>query len=139
MIREIRINDLSEVNALLESFNYKITKERLQNPFFRCLVYDENKIKGVLVYSEIYDRIEIEYIRVSEKYLNKRIGSKLMEYVIAYSKKNNILNITLEVNVNNKIAKILYKKFEFKEISRRTNYYGKDDAIVMIRKFDNDE
>lgn len=139
MIHEIKINDVTKVNNLLKHFNYKITDEVFKQPFFNGVVYDEDEIKGVLIYSEIYDRIEIEYIIVKEEFLNKKIASKLMEWLIFYSKNNNILNITLEVNVNNKRAINLYKKFQFKEILRRKNYYGNDDAIVMIRKFDKNE
>lgn len=139
MIRKISVNDITEVNDLLKYFNYRVTEGNIKQPFFKGVVYYEEDIKGVLIYSEIYDRVEIEYIIVKEKYLNKQIGSKLMEWLISYSKNNNILNITLEVNVSNKRAINLYKKFQFKEISIRQNYYGNDDAIVMIRKFDNNE
>lgn len=139
MIREIKFREICEVNNLLAYFNHGITVDNLKQPFFKCLVYDLDGIKGVLVYCEIYDRIEIEYIIVDENYLNKNIGSMLMEYLINYSNKNNISNITLEVNTNNKKAINLYKKFQFEEVVRRKNYYGSDDAIMMIRKFDKDE
>lgn len=139
MIREVKTNEVAEVNLLLREFGYNINEKTLQQPFFRCLVYIMNGIKGVLLFSEIYDRVEIEYIIVLQKYFNKHIGSNLMQYLINYSIKNNIKNITLEVNVNNNRAINLYRKFDFEEISRRKNYYGEEDAIVMIRKFDNNE
>lgn len=139
MIREIKINEIEEVNLLLGNFNYKIDEKMLDEPFFRCIGYFINGIKGVLLFSKIYDRIEIEYVIVSQEYFNKHIGSNLMQYLINYSIKHNMKNITLEVNVNNNRAINLYRKFDFEEISRRKNYYGEEDAIVMIRKFDNNE
>ena len=58
MIRELTKNDLEEVNILLSSFNYSITEETFNSVFFKSLVYVDDKIKGVIVYSLIYDRIE---------------------------------------------------------------------------------
>lgn len=139
MVREIKINEIEEVNVLLEEFDYMINEKTLLHPFFRCLIYVINGVKGVLLFSEIYDRIEIEYIIVLKKYFNKHIGSALMQHLIDYSIKRDIKNITLEVNINNKRAISLYQKFKFEEISKRKNYYGEEDAIVMIRKFDNNE
>lgn len=139
MIRKIEFKDIDKVNSLLKHFNYTLNRDVLKKPFFKGIVYDENEIKAVLIYSEIYDRIEVEYIIVLEKYLNSHIGSMLMEYLIDYSIKSKISNITLEVNICNKRAINLYKKFKFEEIAIRKNYYGENDAIVMIRKFDSNE
>ena len=43
-------------------------------------------------------------------------------------------DITLEVNHTNLIAINLYKKYGFKPVSVRKNYYGSSDAILMVRK-----
>ena len=45
------------------------------------------------------------------------------------------INITLEVNCNNKNAIKLYKKFNFKEVAIRKCYYNnKEDGILMELK-----
>ena len=123
MIKE-RINEEINLN------DYKIT----ENPFSKCLIYLENdNIIGFLDYSIIYEKIEINYIFVKEEFRNKKIAAKLMKNLI----ENNLDkdNITLEVNVNNVSAIKLYKKFNFKEVAKRHNYYGSLDGILMEMKF----
>ncbi len=110
--------------------DYKLTN----NPFSKCLIYLENNtIIAFIDYSIIYEKIEINYIFVKEEYRRKNIASKLLSYLI----KNNLdkENITLEVNINNIKAINLYKKFNFKEVAIRKNYYGNSDGILMERKF----
>ena len=45
----------------VDNFIYKLSKQEFStDPFLRLLVFeDDNTIKGFLLYSEIYDRIEI--------------------------------------------------------------------------------
>ncbi len=137
MIRFYKDSDYDSINSLLFSFDSNIDLN--SNPFYKCLVYEKGGILGVLVFEEIYDRIEIDYIIVNVDYRRCGIASKLMDFLIEYSKSNNILNITLEVNENNLSAINLYKKYKFEVTSRREKYYKDNDAILMIRKFDNNE
>lgn len=130
MIREFEDKDLKEVNNLLGNFNYKLDNIYI-NEFLKCLVYIENKIKGVLVYELIYDRIEIDYIIIDEKYRKQCIGSKLLEYLI---KNNDVKNITLEVNENNIAAINLYSKYGFEVVAIRKNYYKSENALLMMKK-----
>ena len=95
------------------------------------ITYKDSIIKGVLVYSLIYDRVEIDYIIVDEKYRNHGIATKLLNYVI---ENNNISNITLEVRESNVIAINFYEKNGFKKAAIRKNYYKNEDAILMIKK-----
>ncbi len=137
MIRLYKDSDYESVNGLLSSFDSNIDLN--SNPFYKCLVYEENGALGVIVFEEIYGRIELDYIIVDDNYRRLGIASKLMEYLIIYAKNNNISNITLEVNESNTSALNLYKKYKFEMVSRRENYYKDNDAILMIRKFDNNE
>ena len=113
-----------------------IEKEVLNiNPFSKKIEYIENNISiGYLEYSLIYDRIEIDNILVKEEFRNKGIGTKLLEYLIEYSKENKIENITLEVRISNTIARNLYKKMGFNEVATRKYYYGDEDAILMEKQ-----
>ena len=101
------------------------------NPFLKNFVYllDNNPI-GLISYSLIYDRIELEYIWVSIYYRKKGIASKMMEKMF----QEDVNNITLEVRTSNEGAINLYKKNSFKIVSIRKNYYGNDDAYLMIRE-----
>lgn len=134
MIREININDIEEVNKLLKSFNYELTNISLKDEFLRVIIYQEETIKGVLVYDLIYDRIEIEYIIVDDKCRRLGIATKLLNYLENNNK--NIDNITLEVRESNNNAIELYKKNGFKAVTKRKNYYGEENGILMIKKKD---
>lgn len=56
-----------------------------------------------------------------------------MSYIIEFCKNNNISKINLEVNSNNTIAINLYKKYEFKEVGCRKNYYKNGDGVLFTR------
>lgn len=130
MIRDLKIEEIEEVNLLLSYFNYKITLESFNNPFFKCFVYFDEIIKGVLVYDFLYDRVEIEYIYVLNEYKKMGIGTKLLNKLEEF----NIKNITLEVRESNTIAIKFYKKNGFKIISKRQKYYEKEDGYLMIKE-----
>ena len=102
------------------------------NPFSRRVEYIiDNKTIGYLEYSLIYDRIEIDNIKVEEEYRNQGIGTKLMAYLVGMAIDLRVINITLEVRVSNEIARNLYKKFGFREVALRKYYYGDEDGILM--------
>lgn len=137
MVREYKDGDFKQVNNLLSFFNKNINLEN--NPFYKCLVYEEDNILGVIVFEEIYERVELDYIIVDKNYRKCGIAGKLIEYLINYAKRKHILNITLEVNENNIAAINLYNKYGFEIVSKRDKYYKESDAILMIRKFDDYE
>ena len=115
MIREVKKDDLS--------------------PFARLIEYiEEEAVLGFLKYSLIYDRIEIDNIFVEEEHRNKKIGTKMMSYLISVAIEKNVENITLEVRVSNDIAIKLYKKMGFHEVVLRKFYYGDEDAILMEKE-----
>ena len=103
----------------------------IQNPFniySKVVVYKENNmIQGILVYDEIYDRIEIDYILVLEDVRRNGIGTKLLNYF------DDQQQISLEVRENNVSAIEFYKKNGFNVVARRKNYYNSEDALLMCR------
>ena len=127
MIREITDKDLFEVNQLLQIFNVEYSS---LNDFTKIVVYEKNnKIVGALVYSLIYDRIEIEYIVVSDEYKRFGIGTKLLKYI----EKKGITNITLEVRESNTVAINFYKKNGYEVAAIRKNYYKNENGYLMIK------
>ena len=119
------INKLNRISGFKISFGV----------YDKIYIYKFNKeIIGFINFSIIYDRSELSYIFVLEKYRKKGYAKKMMDFFIDYIKNNNCLNITLEVRKSNISAINLYKKFNFKVIADRKNYYGKEDAIMMLRE-----
>ena len=103
------------------------------NPFSRRIEYfiDEDNSVGYLEYSLIYDRMEIDNIKVLDEHRGQGIGTKLMAHLISLAIEYRVDNITLEVRVSNEIARNLYKKFGFHEVAIRKYYYGDEDGILM--------
>ena len=117
----------------VDNFNYKLTeKEFSTNPYLKIITYvEKDKIIGFLLYSLIYDRIEIEQFEVITKERGRGIGDKLLNYLIEKYKDSDIKNITLEVKEDNIIAINLYKKYGFKKVSTREKYYDGINGLLM--------
>ena len=134
MIRKIIDADREYIYSIIKNeFGIIYNKD---NVYTNWYVYEvDNNIIGFINYDIIYDKSEIEYIYVDEKYRNSNIATKLLEEMIKSIKINNVDSITLEVKSNNKIAINFYKKNGFKEIAIRKNYYGDIDAILMMKSW----
>jgi len=128
-------SNLEQINYFLSLFNQPMLVDLNSNPFTKYILYLEgNNYIGFIQYSIIYDRAELDYIYVDDKFRSSGIGSKLMNYMIEDVKNNNCLNISLEVENSNINAINLYKKYNFKEVAVRKNYYQGKDGILMIRE-----
>ncbi|MEG2564043.1 MAG: GNAT family N-acetyltransferase [Bacilli bacterium] len=140
MISELKITDINSQKIIENLFpdNFIITSIKTDlenNPFTKYLIYsDYGKILAYLNYNLIYDRIEIVNINVMLEYRNKKIASKLLEFLILVSSEKQMKNITLEVDKTNYIAIGLYKKCGFKEIAVRKGYYQGIDGILMEKE-----
>ena len=122
----------------VDNFTYKLTeKEFSTNPYLKIITYvEKDKIIGFLLYSLIYDRIEIEQFEVITKERGKGIGDKLLKYLIEKYKDSDIKNITLEVKEDNIIAINLYEKYGFKKIATREKYYDGINGLLMEKTCD---
>lgn len=128
------LNELkkTEVQTFLNNFfpQYKISED----PFERYLGYFDRELVGIVAYSIIYERAEINYICVKQEYQGKHIGSLLLDKTVENIKTHNCLSISLEVRKDNIKAINLYKKYDFKQVSVRKKYYNGVDALLMVRK-----
>jgi ribosomal-protein-alanine N-acetyltransferase len=113
---------------------FQILRE-FKNDFSKILVFKEKEeIIGYLIFREIEPEIEILKIGVRKEYQRKGVGTKLMQKLIEIAKEKNISKIFLEVKASNLSAYNFYKKLGFKEMYRRKNYYGNEEAIVMVKE-----
>lgn len=133
MIREFNLKDKEAVNSLLINLDYKIDLDVFNNDFLRAIVFEENKIIGVLVYQDLIDNLTIDYLIVDESFRNKGIASRMLKYI--EDKHKNIINITLEVRESNNTAINFYKKNGFKSAAIRKNYYKNENGILMIKEY----
>lgn len=131
MIRKAEIKDLEQIQTFLNHFSTSVS----HTDYIFYMVYEFNdKIVGVLEYSILYERSEINYIYVDDNMRRKNIATQLIEAMISDCHEKNVENITLEVNEQNTKAIGLYQKMEFQEVACRKHYYGDKDAILMERR-----
>lgn len=139
MIKKIEINNtyIEQIENNFPNF-FKmgsIEKSITENPFTKFYVYIENdQVLAFINYDIIYDRAELLYIGVVESYQKNGIATKLLNYMIEDCEKSDVKNITLEVHINNNKAINLYKKFGFKQVALRKNYYQGEDGILMEKE-----
>lgn len=140
MIIDLAKNNLNQILELEEKFPNVFLKSDIindfqNNPYTKYMVYlIDKKIVGFINYHDIYDRVEIINFNVLEFFQNRHIGSSLLLNLITISKEKLKKNITLEVRKDNEKAIYLYKKFGFREISIRKNYYNDVDGILMEKE-----
>ena len=91
----------------------------------------DNKVVGFIIFDIIYDRCEIIDIYTNKEYRRNNIAFLLINEI---EKDYDIINITLEVNINNISAISLYEKSGFKVASIRKCYYNGEDAYLMIKE-----
>jgi len=136
MIRKALNQDINRINEIglqiKEDFEkvYNI-KEELTKDYVKIYVFEENNnILGFLHTEYHYEITDIVNIAVDINNHNKGIGKELIDYIINNTKSEKLM---LEVRESNSSAISLYNKCGFKEIHRRKNYYGNEDAIIMER------
>lgn len=140
-IREAKREDIpSIVKIASESFTSPWSEESIVREFdntvsiFQVAEID-NEVVGFLILRVIQEEAEILSLAVKPDFRQKGIATELIRSAISRLK-NSVKQCFLEVRVSNRAAIELYKKFNFKEIGIRKNYYRdpKEDAMVMTLK-----
>ncbi len=135
MIRKITSKDYPIIKKYYKLFNFSFTPD--YDPFKKVFVYElDSNVVGFIDYSIIYERVELNYIYVNEGYRNKKIASKLMNWMIDDAISSGCENITLEVSISNLKAINLYEKNGFIKQAIRPNYYQASDGILMMKKLE---
>lgn len=131
------IKDLEEIKNILETdfdnfWNYNIFKSELSNPHSTYFVAKQgNEIVGFIGILIVLDEADITNIVIKKSYRGNGLSKIIFKYIIDFCKTQKICKINLEVNSTNLVAINLYKKFEFKQVGLRKNYYQNGDAILF--------
>ena len=139
-IRQMLLSDLETIKDYLISdfddfWNYNILKEELisENSKYIVAILNKTEIVGFAGIKIIFDEADIMNIVTKKTYRNVGIGSSLLERLIIISKNLKLSSITLEVNEENIPAIHMYKKFGFKSLGIRKNYYKDKNGIIMTK------
>ena len=140
-IEEMSLSDLESIKDILISdfddfWNYNILKEELESIDSKYIVAKTNdgeiiSFAGIKI---IVDTADIMNIVVKKSWRNQGVGNFLLNNLVSICKDLNLLSLSLEVNEDNYPAIHLYKKFGFKNIGVRKNYYQDKNGIVMSYK-----
>ena len=141
IIRKLQIEDLETIkDELQEKFDvfwtYNVLKSELENPLSTYIVaVHNNEIVGYAGIWQPTEEVHITNIVTKKEFRNQKIGTKMLEELIINAQQRKLNEITLEVNVNNKIAINLYSKYNFKQVGIRKKYYNNtEDALIMTLK-----
>ncbi len=138
--RRMTLKDLDQIMALEKvSFTAPwsrnaFTGELTDNHFARYLVMQlGDEIIGYGGMWIIIDEAHVTNIAVSPLYRGRRLGERLLRFMMAVASTEGARKMTLEVRVSNFSAKNLYHKLGFVEAGLRKGYYtdNREDAIIM--------
>lgn len=127
-----------EHNSQVIPWNRQSFEESLSKEHY-CRVFEENKIMLAFhVVCPVLDELHILTLAVKPEYQGSGIGHALMHDIIDFSEIKKLKKIFLEVRASNLIAQNLYRKWQFKQIAIRKNYYRtsstqREDALVFVR------
>jgi ribosomal-protein-alanine N-acetyltransferase len=98
----------------------------------------EGRIAGYLCSSRLIDEGHILTFAVHPEFRKRGIASALIGDILDQLKREGCRFAFLEVRASNSGARKMYKKFGFRELGIRKNYYLSpvEDGVVMVLKFE---
>lgn len=93
------------------------------------------RVSAYIVYWIVQGEAHILNIAVAPEQRRKGLATWILETTLDFMRKNLVFEVFLEVRKSNAAALRLYRKLGFKETFERKNYYGDEDAIVMVLVF----
>ena len=145
IVRELTKEDLDvileiENSIYKDAWNREAYLRDLDNDiaYNYVLVY-KDVIIGYYGFWIMFDNIDITKVSIRKEFQGKGLSKILMEDLFSRIKNLDIKTITLEVRVNNVSAIGLYKKYGFKNISLRKNYYNDNEDAYIFQKEVNED
>ena len=92
-----------------------------------------DEVLGYAVLWCVLDQGELANIAVRPELRGRGLGARLLDEVVAVSRRRGVEKLYLEVRDSNDAALRLYERFGFREVGRRRSYYEepREDARVM--------
>ena len=135
-IKKASLQDLEDIIFVQKNNEIILSNEIIENDLSNTskmylVAKNYNLIIGYVACDLNYDHADVTAFLVDKTYRNLGIGSTLMKHLIYYLTKEHINDIMLEVRSSNTIAIKLYTKEGFEFVSKRSKYYGDDDAFIF--------
>ncbi len=141
LVRRLDVADSESVHKLIvSSFSNPWSRETVES----MLQSEKSALFGAFIGEELVGFASLEWIldegslteiAVRSEYRRQGIAQKLMEELLKVAEDNNFSFVTLEVRESNQPAISLYRKFGFKEVGLRKNYYKNpmENAVLMTK------
>ena len=139
MIRKFKLSDLATILGIEKGAFPKSPYNRfiflyyahIYPDSFLVYVYKdlETGLKKIVGYIIFYPQGHIVSIAVDPPYRRRRIGTELVEEVLKRTKGR----ASVEVRESNEVAKKFYTQLGFTLQTVIPEYYGDEDALVMVR------
>lgn len=115
------------------SFSFKTELEKRKNSLY-LVVYNASNLVAFIGARFHPREAHITNIAVAPAYQNQHIGRRLLELMIERARQNQSECVSLEVRIDNQVAKHLYRSLGFEATFIRKNYYQNihTDAINMV-------
>ena len=112
--------------------------DELKNPVASVdLYWCQNELAGFLCSWLIAGELQIQNLATLPAMRRKGVAVRLLQHVIARSRKSGLHSIWLEVRVSNAPAIALYERFGFSANGKRSAYYPDgEDALIMMYKIE---
>jgi ribosomal-protein-alanine N-acetyltransferase len=88
---------------------------------------------GYIIFWLFGETIELHNIAIHGDFKREGGGSRMMDFLLKIAAEKKVEEIFLEVRKSNLEAIKFYKKYKFKKINRRENYFNNptEDALVL--------
>jgi ribosomal-protein-alanine N-acetyltransferase len=150
-VRDMRSEDLKQVLAIelnaqaspwgRLSFEESLTKQYQCRVIEMLLEDDLPVIAAYHVVCQVVDELHVLNVVAATQFQGLGLGHMLMDDVLKIAKAASSNKIFLEVRSSNEVAKNLYLKWQFSQISLRKEYYRptsvgqpREDAFVFMRQ-----
>lgn len=143
VIEDMRKEDIDEILEIEKtSFPSPWTREaflaELREKDSSCFLVakSEGKVVGYAGFWLIFDEAHITSLAVHPEYRRKKIGEKLIRFLLKLAVSKGAKRATLEVRPSNLAAQNLYRKFDFEIGGIQKGYYSDtgEDALIMWNK-----
>jgi ribosomal-protein-alanine N-acetyltransferase len=139
-LRAYQAKDLERViNLENQSFNQmdiqSFKSYYLDNELIKIIIIERDSIfLGYMIIWQDEDKSQIYSMYILEEYRRKGYALQAIKMLEESLLKDEVSLISLEVNINNHPAVLLYEKIGFEKASVRKNYYhNHDDAYLMVK------
>ena len=139
-MRPADLDDIMEIERLSfrAPWSRQVCVEELDRDWAHVDVLKERRPDARVIafvnYWLVRDEVHVLNVATHTDARRQGHGSRLLEHVIAFATRHKCRYVTLEVRRSNAGAIRLYRKYGFRPVGIRPNYYVEDneDAIVML-------